>query len=236
MAKYLSKLGYELVLVARNEQKLIELQKELQTPSQIYLCDLSKQEEINQLYQTIKEKEGTIDLLINNAGFGLFGEFSQTDLETEINMIQTNIIAVQMLTKRFLQDMIQQNKGTILNVASIAGFLPGPLMATYYATKSYIVRLTQALQEELRKQQSKVQISLLCPGPVNTNFNNVANVKFSLKGLSSDYVAKYAIDKTLKGKKIILPGITIKLARIGAKFTPDSLLSKISYHTQKRKQ
>ena len=236
MAKYLSKLGYHLILVARNEEKLKQVQKELETPSTIYLCDMSKEEQVKLLYKTIKEKEKNIDLVINNAGFGLFGEFTKTDLDTEINMIQTNVIGVQILTKLFMQDMVEKDKGTILNVASIAGFMPGPLMATYYATKSYIVRLTQGLQEELHKKKSKVQISLLCPGPVNTNFNNVADVKFNLKGLSSEYVAKYAIDKTLKGKKIIVPGSMVKLAKIGAKICPDSIVAKISYKMQKRKQ
>lgn len=109
-------------------------------------------------------------------------------------------------------------------------------MATYYATKSYVIRLSVAVREELKKEKSKVTISVLCPGPVNTNFNNVANVKFNLKGLSSENVAKYAIDKTIKGKFLILPGLTIKLAKIGSKIVPNKLVTKVCYYMQERKR
>lgn len=108
-------------------------------------------------------------------------------------------------------------------------------MATYYATKNYVVSLTRAIRKELRKNKSKVKISLLCPGPVDTNFNKVADVEFALKGLSSEYVAKYAINKFFKGKFYIVPGWKIKLARIGAKLAPASFVAKISYNMQKRK-
>ena len=126
-------------------------------------------------------------------------------------------------------------RGKILNVASIAGFMPGPLMTTYYSTKNYVVRFSESIREELRRKKSKVQISILCPGPVDTNFNKVADVEFALKGLSSEYVAKYAINKFFKGKFYIVPGWKIKLARIGAKLAPASFVAKISYNMQKRK-
>ena len=123
--------------------------------------------------------------------------------------------------------MKKVNNGHILNVASIAGFMPGPLMATYYATKSYVVRLSEGIREELNKEKSNVKISILCPGPVKTNFNKVANVKFSLKEKNSYYVAKYAINHL--NKFYIVPGIDIKLARLGAKLFPSNLVSKITY-------
>ena len=126
-------------------------------------------------------------------------------------------------------------RGKILNVASIAGFMPGPLMATYYSTKAYVVRLSEAIREELKKESSKVQISILCPGPVDTNFNKVADVQFALKGLSSEYVAKYTTDKLFKGKFYIVPGWKIKLAKFGAKIAPNTLVAKICYNMQKRK-
>ena len=131
--------------------------------------------------------------------------------------------------------MMKKNSGKILNVASIAGFMPGPLMATYYSTKAYVVRLSESIRTELKKEKSKVQISILCPGPVNTNFNKVADVEFALKGLSSEYVAKYAVEKLLKGKFYIVPGWKIKLAKIGAKLAPTNLVSKVSYKMQRRK-
>ena len=113
--------------------------------------------------------------------------------------------------------------------------MPGPLLDTYYATKNYVLRLSQGIKEELRRKKSSVQISVLCPGPVKTNFDNVADVNFSLKGLDSDNVAKYAIDKMLTGKFIIVPGLQIKMLRLLSKITPDSILVKMVYNSQKRK-
>lgn len=236
MTKVLAKLNYDLVLVARNKEGLDKVKLELQKENakiniKTFEMDLNIKENCYKLY----EQEKNIDLLINNAGFGLYGEFTETDLEKEINMINTNITAVHILTKLYLKEMVKENKGHILNVASIAGFMPGPLMATYYATKNYVVSLTRAIRKELRKNKSKVKISLLCPGPVDTNFNKVADVEFALKGLSSEYVAKYAINKFFKGKFYIVPGWKIKLARIGAKLAPASFVAKISYNMQKRK-
>lgn len=231
MARVLYKKGYELVIVARDEEKLKELRQELGKNIKIVAMDLGLEENCKKLY----EENQDIDILINNAGFGTCGEFSKTDLQKELKMIDTNIKAVHILTKLYVKDMIKKNQGKILNVASIAGFMPGPLMATYYSSKAYVVRLSEAIKEELKKKKSKVQISILCPGPVNTNFNKVADVEFAVKSLSSEYVAKYAIERFLKGKFYIVPGITIKLAKLGAKITPTQLVSKISYHMQKRK-
>ena len=238
MARYLSEKGYNLVISARNKEKLEELKNEIEKDNKfvdIIIADLNKEEECKKLYSQVKEKYEKIDLLVNNAGFGLCGRFIETDLETELSMIDTNIKAVHTLTKLFLQDMVKVDEGRILNVCSISGFMVGPLMATYYATKNYILRLSQAIKEELKKEKSKVKISVLCPGPVKTNFDNVANVKFNLKGLSSEYVAKYAIDKALKDKFIIIPGIQMKISRVLCKITPDSLVAKVCYHMQRRK-
>ena len=194
MAKYLSSLGYDLILVARDKEKLQKIQKELKTDVKIVVADLQDESKIKELY--VLCKNDNIDILINNAGFGLFGEFDKTDLSREIDMINLNIKAVHILTKLFLKDMVKRDSGFILNVSSSASFQAGPLMSTYYASKSYVTKLTEAIYEELRRNKSNVHVSCLCPGPVKTNFNNVADVSFSMKGLDSDYVAKYAIDKT----------------------------------------
>ena len=231
IARELSKKGYDLVLVARDLDKLNEVKEELKTNIEVVNMDISDVKNCKRLYQEHKD----IDILINNAGFGDCGYFTKTNLEKEIAMINTNIVAYHTLTKVYLQDMKEKNSGKILNVASIAGFMPGPLMATYYATKNYVVRLSEAIREELRKEKSKVQISILCPGPVDTNFNKVADVEFALKGLSSEYVAKYAIKQMLKGKFYIVPGWKIKLAKIGCKIAPTNLVAKISYNMQRRK-
>lgn len=231
IAKELSKRGYDLILVARNVERLEEVKKQIQTKAEIVSMDISKEENCKKLFQDYKN----IDILVNNAGFGDCGHFEETSLDKDIQMIKTNIIAYHILTKLYLKEMIKNNNGKILNVASIAGFMPGPLMATYYSTKAYIVRLSEAIRTELKKQKSKVKISILCPGPVNTNFNKVADVEFAIKGLSSEYVAKYTVKKFLKGKFYIIPGLSIKLAKIGAKIAPTNLVSKVSYKMQRRK-
>lgn len=231
MAKILSRKGYDLILVARDEKKLEEVKKQLKTETKIVVMDISNEENCKKIYEENKD----IDILINNAGFGDCGHFEETSLDKDIQMIHTNIIAYHILTKLYLKEMIKKDSGKILNVASIAGFMPGPLMTTYYSTKNYVVRFSESIREELRRKKSKVQISILCPGPVDTNFNKVADVEFALKGLSSEYVAKYAINKFFKGKFYIVPGWKIKLARIGAKLAPASFVAKISYNMQKRK-
>lgn len=231
MAKILSQKGYDLILVARDEKKLEEVKKQLKTETKIVVMDISNEENCKKIYEENKD----IDILINNAGFGDCGHFEETSLDKDIQMIHTNIIAYLILTKLYLKEMIKKDSGKILNVASIAGFMPGPLMTTYYSTKNYVVRFSESIREELRRKKSKVQISILCPGPVDTNFNKVADVEFALKGLSSEYVAKYAINKFFKGKFYIVPGWKIKLARIGAKLAPASFVAKISYNMQKRK-
>ena len=256
MAKILNQKGYNLVLVARDIEKIEQTKKELEKSVQnestiennkiekayknskkatnkieIIQMDLSEEQNCIELANKVKD----IDILINNAGFGDCGRFSETDLNKDISMIKTNVIAYHILTKLYLKEMKKKNSGKILNVASIAGFMPGPLMATYYATKNYIVRLSEAIREELKKEKSKVQISILCPGPVATNFNKVANVKFSLREANSMQVAKYAIKKLEKGKFYIVPGIDVKLARFGAKIAPSNFVAKITYKVQKRK-
>ncbi len=231
IARELSKRGYDLVIVARSTEKLDELKSTLQGNVEIIGMDLASEENCKKLH----ERANDIDILVNNAGFGEFGKFIETDMEKELAMIKTNITALHILTKLYLKDMTEKNSGRILNVASIAGFMPGPLMATYYASKAYVVRLSEAIREELNKQKSKVKISLLCPGPVKTNFNNVANVKFEINSLTSEYVAKYAVNKMLKNKFYIVPGNMIKLAKAFSKITPTVILSKFAYHMQKRK-
>lgn len=231
IARELSKRGYDLVLVARNLERLNEIKEELKTNVEVVSMDISDSKNCEKLHENYTD----VDILVNNAGFGDCGYFDKTSLDKEIQMINTNIIAYHVLTKLYLQDMKKKNNGKILNVASIAGFMPGPLMATYYSTKAYVVRLSEAIREELRREKSDVQISILCPGPVDTNFNKVADVQFALKGLSSEYVAKYAVKKFLNGKFYIVLGWKIKLARFGSKIAPNNLVSKICYNMQRRK-
>lgn len=264
MARYLYNLGYSLILVARNKDGLDAVKSELEENSnldkkekisdkdndeiqkikskeiskkqQILVIskDLSKKEECMNLYE--ETKHISLDLLVNNAGFGVFGEFIETDIDKEISLINTNITAVHILTKLYLKDMIKKNSGHILNVASIAGMEPGPLMAAYYASKSYVIRLSRAINKEIKKKKSNVKISILCPGPVDTNFNNVAKVVFKAPSMPSEKVAKYGIGKTLKGKLIIIPGVLNKSVRFFSKIVPDCILEECAYHIQRRKK
>lgn len=232
MAKVLSDMGYDLILVARRKKKLDELKKELTTKVTVISMDISSTYNCMKLYNKVKNED--IDIVINNAGFGIFGEFTETNLDTELDMIDTNIKAVHILTKLFLKDFKEKDSGYILNVASSAAFLSGPLMATYYATKGYILKLTEAIYEELRRDYSNVYVGALCPGPVNTEFNDVAKVKFAVKSLSSEYVAKYAIDQMFKRKLIIIPGFTTKFVAL-SKILPTKLLLRINYNIQRKK-
>lgn len=236
MAREFAKRKYNLVLVARNRGKLEELKLNLEKNYSITVeildLDLSIERNCIDLHDKIKN----IDILVNNAGLGDFGRFDETELSKDLSIIETNIRSVHILTKLYLQDMKKVNNGKILNVASIAGFLPGPLMATYYASKNYVVRLSEAIREELKKDKSNVKISILCPGPVRTNFNNVANVKFEISSLSSEYVAKYTVEKLLKNKFYIVPGATIKFTKFFSKIVPTPVLAKVCYYMQKRKE
>ena len=234
MAKYLSSTGYDLILVARDKNALKKLKDELSTNVDIIDLDLGNEDNVYKVYK--KTKDENIDMLINNAGFGLLGMFNETSIDKELNMIDVNIKAVHILSKLFLSDFIKRDSGYILNVASSAAFQPGPLMATYYSTKSYVYNLTMAMYEELRRLNSNVKISCLCPGPVDTNFNNVANCEFKIKALSSEYVAHYAIDKMLKNKLLIIPGFKIKLAYIFGRLVPNKLKLKITYNIQEKKK
>ncbi len=233
MARYLSSLGYDLILVARRKERLETLQRELKTKVKIIPLDLAVEANCFKLYEEVKDDN--IDILINNAGFGLFGVFYKTDLNRELEMINVNIKCVHILTKLFLQDFMQKDRGYILNVASSAGFLSGPRLNTYYATKNYVLKLTMAIYEELRHKKSNVGISALCPGPVATEFNQVAKGKFSLKEMASDKVAKMGIDKMLKKKLIIIPGLSNKLSIFFMRFIPYKWQLRIIYQIQKRK-
>lgn len=233
MARYLDRLGIDLILVARRKEKLESLKKELNVNTKIICLDLSKENNVYKLYE--KCQNDNIDILINNAGFGLFGDFKDTDLNRELEMIDVNIKAPHILTKLFLQDFIKKDSGYILNVCSSAGFMAGPKLNTYYATKNYLTKLTMAINEELRQLKSKVIISALCPGPTSTEFNKVAKGTFSIKESSSEYVAKYGIDKMFKGKMIILPTLSMKLSNFGLRLIPYRLQLIIAYHIQSKK-
>lgn len=234
MARYLASMGWDLILVARREERLIELKNELKdTDVRIITTDVGDADCCRALYENTKDER--IDMLVNNAGFGMAGKFVHSDLDTELNMIDVNVRAVMILTRLFLPDFIERDRGVILNVASSAGFMPGPLLATYYASKNYVLRLTEAIYEELRRDGSAVTVSALCPGPVDTEFNDVAKVRFAVKGISSEKCAKIAIDKALKGKLIIIPSASVRVGLFFRRFASEKFLMRLAYNFQRRK-
>ena len=233
-AKRLSRMGYELILVSRNTKALKKLAGTLPCRCKIISCDLSDEHNYIKLAEYLKTKNLT--LFINNAGFGDWGSFDNTDLNKELDMINVNIKALHILTKEILKDFKKKDRGYILNVASSAGLLDGgPYMATYYATKAYVTSLTSSIYEELKEAGSNVHISMLCPGPVDTNFNNVAGVTFALSGIPASYCAKYALSELFKGTLTIVPTFTMKAAVLAGKFAPRKLLIKITAKQQLKK-
>lgn len=234
IALYLSELGYDIVVVAKNEMRLRDLQREVKTKVEIVSMDLSDRENVWKLHEMYKKEP--IEVLVNNAGFGVCGEVTETELEKDLDLIDVNITALHMLTKLFLKDMKKRNLGYILNVSSIAGFLSGPLMAEYYASKNFVLSYTRAIYTELKKEKSEVHISCLCPGPTKTNFNKTANVEFKVKPYTAEYVAEYGINKMFDEKLVIIPGFKMKLVHLASKIFPSKLTTNVAYGIQKRKR
>lgn len=228
LAFSLAKRGYRLILVARRLEVLVAIKHEIKQKYGVSVAviraDLSNENECKQLYERVRDLK--IDIIINNAGIGVFGNFDETDLESEMELININIKAVHILTKLFLKDLKARNSGYILNVASSAGFYSGPMFSSYYASKNYVVRLTQAIHEELNCANSNVYIGALCPGPVKTDFGRRAGVVFSVSGLSSEFVAEYTLKKMFERQVIIIPGIMMKVGKIAGKLLPDFITAK----------
>ena len=234
IAKYLTERGYKVIACARRLDRLEKLKK-ICPETEIFTVDLSIESECLRLYNAYKDDDD-IKIFVNCAGFGVYGEFCDTELTKELEMIKTNITALHILTKLFLQKFKAQNDGKILNVASSAGFSIGPFLSGYYASKAYVVKLTQAVNRELKEAKSNVKLTLFCPGPVKTEFDKVANVGTSLNGISPEYASKCAVDGMLKGKEIVIPHYTAKLSVLFSKLAPDGLVSKINYKIQKSKE
>ncbi len=237
MARALAQRGVSLILTARSVEPMEKLKSELEEKykitAEILPFDLGVRENCYALYEEVKNR--SVDIVINNAGFGVFGAFDETELERELDLIDLNITAVHILTKLFASDFKKRNSGYILNVSSIAAYGIGPLFSSYYASKAYVHKLTLSIAEELRRTAPNVYVGVLCPGPAATNFDKTANVSYSIGMQSSEFVANYAIKKMFEKKKVIVPGFSIKCLRIGSKIAPESLLAKVCYKMQHKK-
>jgi len=238
MAIELAERGYNLILVARRRQRLFELKREITEKYDVkvrwFSSDLSKIEECKALFERVKHV--TIDVLINCAGFGVFGAFDETDLDSELKMIDVNIKAVHILTKLFLCKFKARNKGYILNISSVAGFIAGPEFSSYYASKNYVLQLTKAIFEELRHSGSNVYIGAFCPGPVRTEFNEVSGVEFAVAGISDTYAAKYAIDHMFRRELIIVPTAAAKLIAAASRFVPEKIMLRATGMVQRSRK
>ena len=229
MARILAPKCEKMVLAARSVERLEALKTELSPfcpDVRVFAAELDKPENCYRLH----EEHPDIDFLINNAGFGDFGEFTEGSLDKELLMIDTNVKALHILMKLYLRDMVARNEGRILNVASIAAFMPGPLMATYYATKAYVMRLSEAVRKELKKKKSKVKISILCPGPVKTNFEVTANVGFNFRGQDCRKIAAYALKHL--DRYYTVPTFPVRAGKFFLRLMPSRMATAVMYAVQ----
>ncbi|QIM63075.1 short-chain dehydrogenase [Pasteurellaceae bacterium Orientalotternb1] len=235
IAKIYAEKGEPLILVARRKAILEEFQQRYANV-EIVEMDLSEPNNAKKLFDITEQNGWQVARLINNAGFGVFGDFVETDLDRELAMVNLNIQAVMILTKLYLQPMKARNQGEILNVSSVASFMPGPQMSVYYATKAFVTSFSKALSYELK--ETNIKISILAPGTTATEFEKAANLQNSklfdrLKVQSAEDVAKYAVQNF--GKKVIIPNWLNKLMVFSSRFTPDFLLLPIVAFIQKNK-
>lgn len=232
LAELFAKDGANLILVARSTDKLEQIKKEFESTYKITVeilgCDLSSPKEAKDLFTKVKEKNMKVDVLVNNAGFGNIGAFAETALQEEFDMIQLNITSLTILSKLFVKEMVARGSGKILNVASTAAFQPGPFMAVYFATKAYVLSLSEAMAEEIRG--TNVHVSVLCPGPTNTGFQQRAftgGVNPSWRYMDVNTVAQVAYDGLQKNKTIIIPGLSNKLFAFAVRLAPRKVVVRI---------
>lgn len=246
-----SGLGYELahiyaqnnnniLLVARNESKLKDIQSELQNiyndvTVDYFVADLEQKEELKKVYNYTIEKDYFVNNLVNNAGFGDRTDFKDMDIDKQMAMTDLNCNAVLYLTKVFLDKMLEHNEGHIINVASIAGFMPGPYMCTYHASKAYMLLLGEAISYEIRK--TKVKLLTLCPGPFLSEFVKKAGNDYTfkkIKPITAKKVAQFAYKKSIKGKKLAIVGFNNRLTVFACRFFPRSMVTAVSAKNMKK--
>lgn len=228
-AKQLDSLGCDTVIVARREDRLNELKSQLKNNCAVFCADLSDSQKCRELFASFPDA----DILINNAGFGTFGEIAESDLDRDEEMIAINVNAQYVLMKLYLEQFKKKRHGYILNTASAAAFMAGPYFGLYYATKAFVLRVSQAASREAKEYG--VCVSAFCPGSVATEFNSIAKTTSSSKPLTPELAVKYAINKMFKGKPIIIPSAKIRAAFVMSKLMPEHLLTEFSCHVQKKR-
>jgi short-subunit dehydrogenase len=240
LARLFARDGFALVLVSRSAQRLAPVVSQLRDAHGASVttipADLGKPQDIERLLSTLSASDLRVDVLVNNAGFGGVGKFSETSLDQELGMIALNVDAVVTLTKRLLPAMLQNRRGRILNVSSTAAFQPGPFQAVYFATKAFALSFSEALAEELR--DTGVTVTTLCPGPTETGFAARAGFRSTpMMGARMDArsVAEVAYTATLRGERIVVPGVVNKMHAQAVRLTPRRLLARLAGAAQQRR-
>jgi short-subunit dehydrogenase len=231
-ARQLAASGHDLILTARSADKLESVRREIEglhgVAVRVIAKDLADRNAPTELFNEIRTAGLEVDVLVNNAGFGGYGVFHESDLRTGLDMIQVNVTALTHLTRLFVSDMVTRRRGRILNVASTAGFLPGPLQPVYYATKAYVLSFTEAIANELKG--TGVTATVLCPGPTPTGFQERANVG-QVKGLrlamrvSPEDVVRAGVDGMMKGKAVVTPGVLNRLVIFTLRLVPRAFVT-----------
>ena len=242
LARLFAAGGYDLVLVARSTAKLEELAGELRKHGgavRVLAKDLAKPESPEEVFRELEAAGVAVDVLVNNAGFATYGPFVEIDLGRELEELQLNVATLTHLTKKLLPGMLARRRGGVLNVASTAGFQPGPLMAVYYATKAYVISFSEALAEEL--SGTGVTVSALCPGPTATGFQQRAGLEDSklfsgmLQVADAAAVARAGYEGFRAGKRIVIPGLVNKIGVQSIRVSPRSLATKVVKRMQERR-
>ncbi|SFE23902.1 hypothetical protein SAMN04487969_101844 [Paenibacillus algorifonticola] len=241
LADRFAKDGYNLVLVARSERKLLELAEEYRkkhgTQATVIAKDVASPGVPEEIFAELKKKGIVVDYLVNNAGFGLYGTFLETNLEQETNMIDVNIKALTIMTKLFLPDMVKRGKGGVMNVASLVAFFPGPMMSIYYATKAFVLSFTEALENEL--SGTGVTVTALCPGLTSTGFvdrSGMGESKLFQSGaiMEAGQVAEEGYRGFIRGDTIIMPGARNRLMAFIPRLLPRKWVTRMVRSTQNR--
>jgi uncharacterized protein len=231
---------FDCILIARSRDKLTELaarlENEFRVKTLVIVKDLSRPTAVDEIYEEVTAEPMQVDVLVNNAGFPVFGLFNETDLRIELEMLQVNVIALTALTKLFLKPMIERRSGRILNLGSTASFVPGPLMAVYYASKSYVLSFSEALSNELRG--TGVTVTVLAPGPTRTGFQKRGQLEDSrlVQGEIADAasVALAGYRGLMAGKTLVIPGLTNKLVPWIARISPRGAVTRVVHRMQER--
>jgi short-subunit dehydrogenase len=242
LAKIFSREGYRLVLVARNSAKLEQAKKEIMRSHpvlvEIISEDLSVPSAPRRIFDRLQEKSIGIDILVNNAGIGMYGFFAVSDLASQKKLLQINVLTLTEMTHLFVKPMIERKEGKILNVASTAAFLPGPLMAVYYASKAYVVSFSEAIANELAG--TGVYVTALCPGATATGFQERANMRgirlLKRYVMSAQAVAEAGYRGLMKKEMIIVPGLRNRLLMASVPFVPRSLKTRMVRKIQEKER